>query len=52
MSILSKAIYLDDIPEDQWMNYIGKGYRSVSYTVDANRDGQIILLGFNTAGDP
>lgn len=52
MSIFSKAVYLDDVPEDQWTNYIGKGYRSVSYTVDANRDGQIILLGFNTVGDP
>lgn len=39
MSIFSKAVYLDDVPEDQWTNYIGKGYRSVSYTVDANRDG-------------
>jgi len=39
MSIYNTAMYLEDIPEDQWYNYIGKGYRSVSYSVDTNRNG-------------
>lgn len=52
MSIYNDAMYLEDVPEDQWTNYIGKGYRSVSYSVDTNRNGQIILLGFNTVGEP
>lgn len=39
MSIYNDAIYLEDIPEKAWPSYIGKGYRSVCYTTDANRNG-------------
>ena len=51
-SIFSNAIYLDDVPQDQWKNYIGLGYRYVSYTTDANRQGRIVLFGYDTAGNP
>lgn len=49
---LSNPIYLDDVPKNQWKNYIGNGYRSVAYKTDVNRNGQIILFGFDTAGNP
>lgn len=51
-SIFSKAIYLDDVPKTEWKNYIGSGYRSVCYTTDANKHGQIILFGFDLNGNP
>ena len=52
-SLISNAIYLDDIPKIQWrQNYIGPGYRSACYKIDADRQGKIILFGFDPAGNP
>ena len=52
-SLISNAIYLDDVPKDEWRkSYIGPGYRSVSYKVDAMRQGQIILFGYDHAENP
>jgi len=51
-SIFNNAIYLDDVPQEQWKTYIGPGYRYVSYTTDATRQGRIILFGYDTAGNP
>lgn len=50
--IFNDAIYLDDVPETDWLNYIGKGYRSVIYTTDHERNGRIILFGYDTVGNP
>lgn len=50
-SIFSNAIYLEDIPRDHWKRYIGNGYRSVAYLTDHNRNGQIVLFGFDPAGN-
>ena len=49
MSIFNNAVYLDDIPQDQWKKYIGPGYRYVSYLVDQDRQGKIVLFGYDTA---
>ena len=52
-SLISNAIYLDDIPKSQWrQNYIGPGYRSACYKIDADRQGKIILFGFDPVGNP
>lgn len=50
-SVFSKAIYLDEVPHDQWKNYFGNGYRSVAYLTDHERKGQIVLFGFDTVGN-
>lgn len=54
MSILSEAIYLDDIDRSLWRsNYIGPGYRSVCYNVDfSTKNGQIILFGYDLNDNP
>ena len=53
MSIYNDAIYMDDVPKSQWKNYgIGKGYRSIIYSTDHERNGRITLFGFDTNGDP
>lgn len=53
MSIFNNAIYLDDVPKEQWKNYgIGRGYRSIIYTTDHDKNGKIILLGFDIDGNP
>ena len=52
-SLLSDAIYLDDVPKSQLRQYIGNGYRSVCYRVDpTTRLGTIILFGYDTADNP
>ena len=52
-SIFSKAIYLDDVPFEQWKeHYIGSGYRSCFYMQDAEKNGRIILFGFDKQGNP
>lgn len=52
-SVFNNAIDLSDIPRDQWRkNYIGPGYRNVFYTTNHNREGQIVLFGFDLAGNP
>jgi len=50
-SVFSNAIYLDDVPQEQWKNYIGNGYRSVAYLTDHEKKGQIVLFGFDKAGN-
>ena len=53
MSIYNDAIYMDDVPKSQWKDYgIGKGYRSIIYSTDHERNGRITLFGFDTNGDP
>lgn len=49
--MFDNAIYLDDVPKEDWKNYIGNGYRSVCYTTDATRHGKIILFGFDKSGN-
>ena len=52
-SLLSDPIYLDDVPKEQFKQYIGNGYRSVCYLVDpATRIGKIVLFGYDTADNP
>lgn len=52
-SIFNNAIYLEDVPQDQWRKkYIGPGYRNVVYTTNQDREGQIILFGYDLAGNP
>lgn len=43
----NNAIYLHDIPKYEWCNYIGNGYRNVCYSVDSEKQGQIILFGYD-----
>lgn len=50
-TVFSNAIYLEDIPRDHWKKYIGNGYRSVAYLTDHNRNGQIVLFGFDPVGN-
>lgn len=51
-SIFSKAIYLEADEKSQWKDlYIGNGYRSIAYKTDADRNGQIILFGFDKQGN-
>ena len=50
-SIFSNAIYLDEVPHDQWKNYFGNGYRSVAYLTDHEKKGQIVFFGFDTVGN-
>ena len=51
-SIFNKAIYLEDVPFDQWRKYIGNGYRSCVYMQDANKNGQIVFFGFDKNNQP
>ena len=52
-SIFNNAIDLTDIPQDQWRkNYIGNGYRNIVYMTDHNREGRIILFGYDLVGNP
>ena len=51
--VFNNAIDLTDIPRDQWRkSYIGNGYRNVFYTTDYNREGRIILFGYDLVGNP
>lgn len=51
-SLISNAIYLEEENKNSWKDVIGNGYRSVCYKVDSNRQGQIILFGFDTHDNP
>lgn len=51
-NIYNDAIYLDQVPKNEWDRHIGNGYRSISYTVDAFKNGRIILFGYNTNNEP
>lgn len=51
--VMNNAVDLTDVPVDQWRaKYIGPGYRNVFYTTDHNRDGRIVLFGYDLAGNP
>lgn len=51
--VFNNAIDLADVPQDQWRkHYIGPGYRNVFYTTDHNKEGQIVLFGYDLAGNP
>lgn len=52
MSIFNDAIDLTEIPESDWKNYIGKGYRNCCYLYDEDHKGKIILFGYDLAGNP
>lgn len=52
MSIFDTAIDLTDVPKTEWNKYIGKGYSSVSYITNHERHGVIVLIGFDTNGNP
>lgn len=52
-SVFNNAIDLSDIPQDQWRkSYIGDGYRNVVYLTDHERNGQIVLFGYDLIGNP
>ena len=51
MSILDTAIDLSSIDPSQYKKYIGKGYRSVFYTTDVERNGRCILFGYDVNGN-
>lgn len=52
-SIFNNAIDLIDVSQDQWRKlYIGNGYRNVFYTTDHNREGRIVLFGYDLVGNP
>ena len=51
--VFNNAISLEGIPQDQWRkHYIGNGYRNIVYLTDHNREGQIVLFGYDLAGNP
>ena len=52
MSIYDNAVDLTDIKPSEWGKFIGNGYRSCQYTTDHERNGQIILFGYDTNGNP
>src|SRR5574344_121340 len=52
MNIFNNAMYLDDMPKEQWHDYIGDGYRSVCYSTDSDHNGRVILFGYDKQGTP
>lgn len=52
MSVFDTAIDLSEVKFSEWGKYIGNGYRSCHYTTDAERNGQIILFGYDVNGNP
>ena len=52
-SVFNNAIDLTDVPQDEWRKkYIGNGYRNIVYMTDHNREGRIVLFGYDLAGNP
>ena len=52
MSIYDNAVDLTDVKQSEWSKFIGNGYRSCHYTTDHERNGQIVLFGYDTDGNP
>lgn len=52
MSIYDTAVDLTDVKRSEWPKFVGNGYRSVFYTTDHERNGRIVLLGYDTDGNP
>lgn len=51
--VFNNAVDLSDVPEEQWREkYIGPGYRNVVYVTNHEKMGQIILFGYDLAGNP
>ena len=50
--MFENAIDMSDVPQDQWRQYVGKGYRSCVYTTGPDRHAVIVLMGFDSAGNP
>lgn len=50
--IFDLAIDLTDVPEEKWNEFIGHGYRSCCYTTDHEKNGVILLFGFDTNENP
>lgn len=50
-SVFNNAMDMSDIDRSEWLKYIGLGYRSVCYTTDFDRNGRIILFGFDPEGN-
>lgn len=51
--VFNNAVDLSDVPEEQWREkYIGPGYRNVVYVTNYEKMGQIILFGYDLAGNP
>lgn len=51
-NIFNSTIYLDDIPKEDWHNYIANGYRNICYILDNEKNGNIVLFGFNVHNEP
>lgn len=52
-SIFNNAIDLSEVPFEEWRkNYIGDGYRSACYMTDFQKNGRIVLFGYDKAGNP
>ena len=51
--VFNKAIDLTDVPQYQWRrDYIGPGYRNIFYTINHDKEGQIVLFGYDLVGNP
>lgn len=46
------ATYLEDVPQEKWKDLIGPGYRNVCYMTDSQKNGNIVLFGYDPAGNP
>ena len=49
--VFNNAIELE-CPKEDLRKYIGPGYRSFSYMTDFEKNGKIILFGYDTVGNP
>lgn len=51
-NVFQNAIYLDDVQKDKYSDYIGNGYRSICYTLNHDKQGTIVLFGYDKADNP
>lgn len=51
MSIFENAVDLTDVKHSDYPNYIGNGYRYCCYRLDHDKNGVIILFGFDNDGN-
>jgi len=51
--VFNNAVDLSEVPEEQWRaKHIGPGYRNVVYMTNHEKMGQIVLFGYDLAGNP
>ena len=50
--LYNKMVYLEETNKTSWKDIIGKGYRSCCYTTDYQKNGRIILFGFDKNDNP